>query len=76
VDVWYSAVAPAGTPREVIARLHAEILKVLNMPDVKEQVSSQGTELISCTPEELAAFLRAELAKWGKVVKETGVRID
>ena len=76
VDVWYGAVAPAGTPRDLITRLHTELVKVIRMPDLRELVSSQGTELLTNTPDEFVVFLKAEIAKWGKVVKSSGMKIE
>jgi tripartite-type tricarboxylate transporter receptor subunit TctC len=73
---WFALLAPAGLPREVQMRINAETLKVLAMPDVKEKLAALGLEVASGTPEALAAFIQAETAKWGKVVKESGAKID
>ena len=66
---WYSIVAPAATPRDVVARLHGEIAKIAAMPDYREQLERQGFEPQSSTPGEFAAFLQAEYDKWGRVIK-------
>ena len=73
---WYCVVAPAGTPRPVIDRLNAEIIKALNTPEVKQRLSEDGADLETTTPEGLAAFVRAELPKWAKAVKDSGAKID
>ncbi|HEU5284067.1 MAG TPA: tripartite tricarboxylate transporter substrate binding protein [Burkholderiales bacterium] len=73
---WQGVVAPAGTPREIVDRLNAEIRRILAMPDVKERLAAQGTEVRAGTPESLGAFMRAEIARWAKVVKQVGLRIE
>jgi tripartite-type tricarboxylate transporter receptor subunit TctC len=66
---WYSIVAPAATPRDVVGRLHGEIVKIAATPDYREQLERQGFEPQSSTPEQFAAFLQAEYDKWGRVIK-------
>ena len=73
---WYGFYVPAGTPRPLITRLHAEIVKILRMPDVKERFLSQGTEVVGGTPEQLAEYVRNEMAKWSRAAKQAGARID
>jgi tripartite-type tricarboxylate transporter receptor subunit TctC len=73
---WYSFVAPAGTPRDIIARLNSTIAKSLQTPDVRQKLQAQGAELLSGTPNEAAAFIRSEVAKWRKVVRASGARVD
>jgi tripartite-type tricarboxylate transporter receptor subunit TctC len=73
---WYALVAPAGTPREAIARLHEATTRALQLPDVREKFKAQGAELLSGTPQEAAAYIRAEVAKFGKVVKASGARVE
>lgn len=72
--VWYGVVAPANTPKEIVGRVHTEIVKVLSMPDVRERVAGLGFETTSGTPEQFQAFIETEVAKWGKVVREAGLR--
>ena len=76
VEVWFGVVAPAATPKEVIAKLNTEINAVLALPEVKARFAEQGVRVIGGPPERLAAHLRQEIAKWGKVVKDAGVRVD
>jgi tripartite-type tricarboxylate transporter receptor subunit TctC len=73
---WFGLFTPAGTPAPVVSRLHAAIVKVLAQPDVKKKISEQGAEVYSEKPEQFAAFIKAESAKWGKVVRESGASVD
>lgn len=70
---WIGVLAPAGTPKEIVARMHNEIVKVLQIPEVQQRLSSQGAEPVGSTPEQFDAFIRNEIVKWGKVIKQTGV---
>ena len=76
VDSWDALAAPARTPPEVIATLNAEIVRHLGSESMKEQLERQGVEARGTTPAELAAFIRAELAKWGKVVRDSGAKAE
>jgi tripartite-type tricarboxylate transporter receptor subunit TctC len=71
---WYAYYAPAKTPKDIVARLNKEIVKALNSPDVKGLLAKQGLEAAPGTPEELAAFSKAEHDTWGKVVKQAGIK--
>ncbi len=71
---WFGVFAPAGTPREVVAKLNAEIARVLATPAIREQLELDGAEVIANTPEQFAAHFKAEIAKWGKVVELAGVK--
>lgn len=73
---WFGILAPAGTPREIITKLNTEIVRALNDPEMQERLRSQGAEVAGNTPEEFAAFIKAETQKWAKVVKESGARVD
>jgi len=73
---WYPILTPAGAPKDVIARLNVEFLKVLRTPDMQERLAALGVESIGSTPEQLAAHLKSELPKWAKVVKASGARAD
>ncbi|MBI3068502.1 MAG: tripartite tricarboxylate transporter substrate binding protein [Betaproteobacteria bacterium] len=73
---WWGVLAPAGTPKEVIGRLHAEIAKALTAPEVKERFAGLGAETVGSTPEQFGAFLREEIQKWGKVIRTLGIKAD
>jgi tripartite-type tricarboxylate transporter receptor subunit TctC len=73
---WYGVLAPAGTPREIVNKLQSEIARALVLPDVKERLSADGADPVGNRPEEFAAYIRAELAKWGKVVKDGGLQLE
>jgi tripartite-type tricarboxylate transporter receptor subunit TctC len=76
VEVWFGVVAPAGTPRNVLERLNAEVNRVLALPEVKRRFAEQGVRTIGGTPEEFAAYLKSQMTRWAKVVQEAGVRIE
>ena len=73
---WFGFAAPARTPREVIVRLNKEIVRIIQLPDVKERLISQGAEPVGDSPEEFAQFIKAEAAKWGKVIKALNLKIE
>lgn len=73
---WFGVLAPAGTPRDIINRYNTEIVKVLNSADVRERFAKQGVEVKTTTPEEFGTFLRSEVARWGKVIKDAGIKSD
>ncbi|HET7729273.1 MAG TPA: tripartite tricarboxylate transporter substrate binding protein [Usitatibacter sp.] len=76
VMVWFGVVAPAGTPREVIAKLNGEITRILALPDVRERFLAQGVEPVGSTPEQFGEHIRAQMAKWRKVVEDAGVKAE
>jgi tripartite-type tricarboxylate transporter receptor subunit TctC len=73
---WFGLFAPAATPKPVLERLHAALMKVLNDPQVKKKIAEQGGDPVAETPAQFAAFIQAESAKWGKVVKASGATAD
>jgi tripartite-type tricarboxylate transporter receptor subunit TctC len=73
---WYAYMAPAGTPKEIIDRLHRELVQALNAPDVRAQLEKQGVEAKPGTPEELAKYIAREHATWGRVVKEAKIQAN
>jgi len=73
---WAGVAVPAGTPKEIVARLHAEIVKVLAMPDIRERFLRDGIETIGSTPEQFSEHIRRERIKWAKVVKDSGAKAD
>jgi tripartite-type tricarboxylate transporter receptor subunit TctC len=74
--LWTGVLAPAGTPREIIAQLQREIASLLTLPDVKELLAKQGAEINSAGAEQFAAIIRADLAKWAKLAREANIRIE
>jgi tripartite-type tricarboxylate transporter receptor subunit TctC len=73
---WYGVVAPAATPRPIVARLNAACVKVLGQSDVVAALRAQVLEPSPMSPEEFGAFMRAERGKWGKLIRESGVKLD
>ena len=73
---WNGLLAPAGTPAPVIAKLHGEIVKALQDREVRERIASFGFEPVGNTPEEFGEFVKADIARWAKVAKESGARVD
>jgi len=73
---WFAVYAPAGTPAEVIAKLNAEFNRIMTLADVREKLAGIGLDVVGGPPEQLAAYTRSELAKWAKVVKDSGARAD
>jgi len=76
VAVWFGVVAPAATPKDVIARLNAEINRVIALPDVKERFSQSGIEIVGGAPDVFDRHIREQVATWGKVVKDANIRVD
>lgn len=70
---WAAFMAPAGTPPEIIDRLHKEIVSILHMPEIRDRLAADNIEVVGSTPGELAAYLRAETVKWAKVAKAAGI---
>lgn len=73
---WYAYVAPAGTPRGVVTRLHREIVRALNHPDYRKFLLASAIEPVGSSPDRLRAYIKSELVKWAGVIKEAGARID
>ena len=76
VASWFGIMVPAKTPSAIIQRLHAEIAKALGSAEMKSFIAAQGSEPALMDPVQYGEFLRAEIAKWGKVVKDAGLRLD
>jgi tripartite-type tricarboxylate transporter receptor subunit TctC len=76
VGSWQGVFAPAGTPPEIVRRLNAEIVRILNLPDVKEKLTALGAEIVADSPEEFSALVKAEVGKWADVVRKSGARVD
>ena len=73
---WFGFLAPAATPKDVIARLNAEFNKALQQPELRKKLGDEGADAVGGTPEEFAALIKDEIPRWGKVVKDSGARID
>jgi tripartite-type tricarboxylate transporter receptor subunit TctC len=71
---WFGVMAPSGTSKEIIARLHKEIVAALNQPEIRERFKRDGVDVVADTPEQFAAYIKAEAAKWAKVVKAAGIK--
>ncbi|MEO7729272.1 MAG: tripartite tricarboxylate transporter substrate binding protein [Burkholderiales bacterium] len=76
VTGWYGVFVPARTPPAIVNKLNREIVRVLKLPDVSERFTAEGADLVGNTPDEFAAFITSEIAKWSKVVKLSGARED
>jgi tripartite-type tricarboxylate transporter receptor subunit TctC len=74
--LWFGVLAPAGTPRPVVAKLHGEIAGILKQPDVNQRLTGLGAEPVGSSPEEFDAFIKREIGKWAKVVKDAGLKVD
>jgi len=73
---WYGAFAPAATSKDLINRVNAEMNRIMKMPDVTQRLAGDGVEAVGTTPEQFGAYLKQEVAKWGKVVKASGAKAD
>jgi tripartite-type tricarboxylate transporter receptor subunit TctC len=73
---WFGLLAPAGTPKAVVAQLSAESARILKLPDVSKRISELGAEPVGSTPEEFAALINSEIAKWAKVIKDANVELQ
>ena len=76
ISTWFGIFAPAGTPRAALDRLHAEFTRALAAPDLREKMTHLGAEPVGNTPEEFAAYIRAEADKYGKVIRASGAKVD
>ena len=74
--IWLALLAPPGTPRDIVMKLHDEVSKVLATPEARRLMKSAGVDVATSTPEELAALMQSELDRWGKVVRETGATVN
>jgi tripartite-type tricarboxylate transporter receptor subunit TctC len=73
---WFGVFVPAGTPRDIVSRLHADIVKSLKLSDVRERLVGLGAEVVGNAPDQFAAFQKADSVKWAKIVKESGAKVD
>ena len=71
---WFGMAAPAGTPRDIIIKLHAESVRIIALPEIRNRLSGEGAEFVGDGPEQFTAFIKAEIVKWGKAVKASGAK--
>ena len=76
LDPWLGLFVPAKTPQDVLAKIHGEVVKILSSPDLKSKLGPQGIELVTNSPAEFARFIREDNAKWGRIIKEAGIKAD
>ena len=76
VTQWYGMQAPAGTPKEVIAKINSEVRKILTMPDIIEKLATLGAEPAPSSPEGMASYVKSEVEKWSRVVRTSGAKAD
>ena len=75
-DSWFGIMVPTGTPRDIIAKLNADVVKALDSAEVKDIITRQGGEVMGSTPEQMAAQIRGDREKWGRVIRESGAKIE
>ena len=73
---WFGLLGPAGLPREIVDKVHDEVVRILKMPEIREKLIQQGADPVGSTPEEFAAYIRSETSKWAKVVKTSGAKAN
>jgi tripartite-type tricarboxylate transporter receptor subunit TctC len=75
-SLWWGILAPAATPKNIVTRLNAEIASIMQMPEIRASLVKLGVEPAGGTPEQYAALLKSDIAKWAKVIKESGARVE
>jgi tripartite-type tricarboxylate transporter receptor subunit TctC len=75
-DTMAAFLVPAGTPKPIVDKMSAEMLRILKLPDVRERIAGQGFEVIASTPQQFAAQIKSEVEKWGKVIRSAGLKVD
>ena len=75
-SLWFGLLAPAATSKEIIVKIHTDVLRVLKLPDVQERIASQGADIVGNSPAEFATFIAAESAKYARIIKQAGVKLD
>jgi len=73
---WFGLLGPADLPGEIVAKLNAEVLRALKLPELRDKLTQQGADPVGSTPEEFAAYIKAETIKWEKVVKASGAKAE
>jgi tripartite-type tricarboxylate transporter receptor subunit TctC len=75
-STWYPLLAPARTPRDIVAKINKAVVGVLNQPDVQQRLTGMGIEIVGSSPDDLARHIRSEIPKWARVIKQSGARVD
>ena len=75
-STWYAISAPAGTPADIVAKLNTEIVRIVRQPDLRDRLAAEGSVVVGDSSEEFTAFVKTEIARWGKVVKQAGIKAD
>ncbi len=75
-SLWFGLLAPAATPKDIIGKIHSDTVRALKLPDVQERIASQGADIVGSSPDEFAAFIAAESAKYARIIKQAGVKLD
>lgn len=73
---WFGLLAPAGTPKDIVARMHSEVAKALRLPEVQERLQGLGMQIVGGGPDQFGSFMRSESAKWSRIVRESGAKVD
>jgi tripartite-type tricarboxylate transporter receptor subunit TctC len=73
---WWGVLGPAAMPKDIVARLNGEIVRVMASPDARDRIAALGADIMTSTPEQFAAYIRSEQAKWGQAIKDSGARVD
>jgi tripartite-type tricarboxylate transporter receptor subunit TctC len=73
---WYGVLAPAKTPRAIVSRVNGDIVAILNQPEVRDRMLREGAEPVGNSPEEFAAYMKSEIAKWGKVIRAAKIQAN
>jgi tripartite-type tricarboxylate transporter receptor subunit TctC len=76
VTSWWGVLGPAAMPREIVARLNSEIVRIMGTADARERIGALGADIVTGTPEQFASYIKVEHAKWGQLIKESGARVD
>jgi tripartite-type tricarboxylate transporter receptor subunit TctC len=75
-STWYAISAPTGTPADIIAKLNSEIVRIVRQPDLRERLAAEGSMVVGDSSEEFTAFVKSEITRWGRVVKQSGIRAE
>jgi tripartite-type tricarboxylate transporter receptor subunit TctC len=76
VTTWYGVLAPVGVPPAILNKIHADMTRVIRLPDVEERFASEGGDTVGSNPEAFSAFIAQELVKWAKIAKAAGIKVD